>query len=170
VQKLVTALPSIKSGKVFRGILWILGEYVEGAGDIENALVEVRKVIGEIPIGASEQRALDEVSGDAEDSNGGGGEKKEKEKMSTRPKVLADGTYATETAYTTSTTAKLEAIQATTKPPLRSECVRVAVTPESATKAFALPIKRLSLLEISSPLLCWQLRWQNLLCASVNRR
>jgi coatomer subunit beta len=142
VQKLIGALPSIKSGKVFRGILWILGEYVEEAGNIEAALAELRKVIGEIPIGASEQRALDEVSGDAEGGGGGGGEKepsgqerereKEKEKGTekavARPKVLADGTYATETAYTSSATAKLEAIQATAKPPLRSECVRAAVT------------------------------------------
>ena len=52
---------------------------------------EIRKVIGEIPIGASEQRALDEANGGEEEKEkaaegaavpSGGG----------RPKVLADGT------------------------------------------------------------------------------
>jgi coatomer subunit beta len=34
--------------------------------------------------------------------------------------VLADGTYATETAYSSTTTARLEAVRAAAKPPLRS--------------------------------------------------
>ena len=123
VQKLIAALPSIKSGKVFRGILWILGEYVEDGANIEAVMAGVRKVIGEIPIGASEQRALDEAN---EETGENGSEKKEK--VASRPKVLADGTYATETAYTSSsTTAKLVAIQAATKPPLRSKCFQIAI-------------------------------------------
>ncbi|KAG0695021.1 hypothetical protein DFH29DRAFT_957099, partial [Suillus ampliporus] len=35
-----------------------------------------------------------------------------------RPKVLADGTYATETAYTSTGSARLEAVKAASKPPL----------------------------------------------------
>ncbi len=79
---------------------------------------EIRKVLGEIPILASEQRLLDEVNtGDGEAS-----EEKEKHKEGGgRPKVLADGTYATETAFTSAGTANLESVKAASKPPLRSE-------------------------------------------------
>jgi coatomer subunit beta len=122
LQKLIESLSSIKSGKVYRGVLWILGEYVENPKDIEATLAEVRNVIGEIPMGASEQRALDEAVGDSKEPN----EKveraeKEKEKTGSKPKVLADGTYASETAFASPLSAKLEAIQASSKPPLRSE-------------------------------------------------
>ncbi|KAH6911094.1 coatomer beta subunit [Coprinopsis sp. MPI-PUGE-AT-0042] len=115
--KLINTLGEIKSGKVFRGVLWILGEYTEGADNIQEAMREVRKVLGEIPILASEQKLLDEASGGGEDD-----EDKEKEKVvSTRPKVNADGTYATETAFTSSSaTARLEAVKAAAKPPLRT--------------------------------------------------
>lgn len=83
---------------------------------------EVRKVLGEIPILASEQRLLDAAGGDGDEDEE---KEKEKEKPKTegggRPKVLADGTYATETAYTSASVARLEAVKAAAKPPLRSE-------------------------------------------------
>jgi len=106
-------LTEIKSGKAFRGVLWILGEYVEGPSDIQVTFQEIRKVLGEIPILASEQRLLDEAGGDDE--------VKEEKKVDGggRPKVLADGTYATETAYSSAGSARLEAIKAASKPPLR---------------------------------------------------
>ena len=93
-------------------MLWILGEYAESVPEIQQTFQELRKVLGEMPILASEQRLLDEAN--AEDE-----EKKEEVKTETsKPKVLADGTYATETAFTT---AKLEAVKAAAKPPLRSK-------------------------------------------------
>ena len=49
-------------------------------------------------------------------------EKKDETKTygpTTKPRVLADGTYATETAFTSTQTAKLEAVRAASKPPLR---------------------------------------------------
>jgi len=121
-EKLISTLSEIKSGKVFRGILWILGEYVESVSDIQSTMREVRKVLGEIPILASEQRLLDAAGGDGEEEQK---EKEKEEKPKTegggRPKVLADGTYATETAYTSASAARLEAVKAAAKPPLRSE-------------------------------------------------
>jgi coatomer subunit beta len=120
--KLIATLPEVKSGKVFRGVLWILGEYVESMSDIQGVMREVRKVLGEIPILASEQRLLD----DSPEESTEGGEEKEKEKEKAkaegggRPRVLADGTYATETAYTSTSSAKLEAVRAAAKPPLRT--------------------------------------------------
>ncbi|RXW23073.1 hypothetical protein EST38_g2770 [Candolleomyces aberdarensis] len=119
-QKLINTLTEIKSGKVFRGVLWIIGEYTESAEDIQSAMREIRKVLGEIPILASEQRLLDEANGVADAE---GGEDKEKEKAAaaaSRPKVNADGTYVTETAFSSSASARLEAVKAAAKPPLRT--------------------------------------------------
>ncbi|TFK67569.1 Coatomer, beta subunit [Pluteus cervinus] len=114
-EKLIQTLSEIKSGKVFRGVLWILGEYVEAVSDIQIALQAIRKVLGEIPILASEQRLLDEASTEVVE------EDKDKPKTeSTRPKVLADGTYATETAFSSTSAARLDAVKAATKPPLRA--------------------------------------------------
>jgi coatomer subunit beta len=119
-EKLISTLSEIKSGKVFRGVLWILGEYVESITDIQSTMREIRKVIGEIPILASEQRLLDAAGGGGDEE-----EEKEKEKPKegggSRPKVLADGTYATESAYTSTSTARLEAVKSAAKPPLRSK-------------------------------------------------
>lgn len=83
--------------------------------DIKAVLRELRKCLGELPIVGSEQRLLDEASageqpkaeGEEKESGGGG-----------RPKVLADGTYATETAFAA---AKLESVKAAAKPPLRGQ-------------------------------------------------
>ncbi|KAG1837844.1 armadillo-type protein [Suillus subalutaceus] len=110
----VSFVRDIKSGKAFRGVLRILGEYVEGLSDIQATFQDIRKVLGEIPILASEQRLLDETGGEED--------KKEDKKVegSGRPKVLADGTYATETAYTNATSTRLEAVKAASKPPLRA--------------------------------------------------
>ncbi|OCH95747.1 coatomer protein [Obba rivulosa] len=113
-EKLIQTLREIKSGKVYRGVLWILGEYAENIEDIQDTFRELRKVLGEIPILASEQRLLEETS--AEDE-----EKDDQPKMETsKPRVLADGTYATETAFTSSSNAHLEAVKAAAKPPLRT--------------------------------------------------
>ncbi|KAF7323176.1 Coatomer protein [Mycena chlorophos] len=110
--RLTEKLPEIKSGKVFRGVLWILGEYIETVEDIQSFMQETRKVLGEIPILASEQKLLD-------DANAGDEDEASSPKVETggRPKVLADGTYATETAYSVT---KLEAVRAASKPPLRT--------------------------------------------------
>ncbi|PIL31535.1 hypothetical protein GSI_06237 [Ganoderma sinense ZZ0214-1] len=114
-EKLTQTLPEIRSGKVYRGVLWILGEYAEQTAEIQEVFRELRKVLGEIPILASEQRLLEEAS--AED----GEEKKEEVKTeASKPKVLADGTYATETAFTSVSSARLEAVKAAAKPPLRA--------------------------------------------------
>ena len=89
--------------------------------DIQSTMREVRKVLGEIPILASEQRLLDAAGGEGEEEEK---EKEEKPKSEggRKPRVLADGTYATETAYSTSASvARLEAVKAAAKPPLRSE-------------------------------------------------
>ena len=121
-EHLIQTLSDVKSGKVFRGVLWILGEYVENAPEILEAFQEVRKVIGEVPILASEQRLLDASNPEQEETKDEVG-KKEAVSSGGRPKVLTDGTYATETAYTSVSASRLEAIKSAAKPPLRSTFV-----------------------------------------------
>lgn len=55
VDKLLATMAEIKSGKVFRGALWIVGEYGNTVEDIKETMMQIRNVMGEIPILASEQ-------------------------------------------------------------------------------------------------------------------
>lgn len=93
IHKLVKSLPEVKSGKVYRGALWILGEYSEDESAVKEAWKFLRSSIGEVPILASEKKQLE------------GGSDTETEETISKPKkgpvVLPDGTYATETALTT---------------------------------------------------------------------
>ena len=120
MRKPISSLSEIKSGKFFRGFIWTLGEYVESASDIQSTMREVMKVLGEIPILASEQRLLDTAGGDGEEEEKGK-EEKPKTEGGGRPRVLADGTCATETAYTSVSAARLEAVKVAAKPLLRCE-------------------------------------------------
>ena len=120
VERLVSTLGEVRAGKVYRGSLWIVGEYSLQENDIRDAWKRIRASLGEIPILASEQRLLDEASEEKEEP---------KEQVNGHPKsaptgsrkVLADGTYATESALTSDSAAqaKLEAVKAAQKPPLR---------------------------------------------------
>jgi len=121
VERLVSTLGEVRAGKVYRGALWIVGEYSLQENDIKEAWKRIRASLGEIPILASEQRLLDEHTNDSEEPkeqvNG-----HSKAAPTGSRKVLADGTYATESALTTDSAAakaKLEAVKAAQKPPLR---------------------------------------------------
>ncbi|KAL4766243.1 coatomer subunit beta [Aspergillus foveolatus] len=115
VNRLVSTLSEVRAGKVYRGVLWVVGEYSLEESDIREAWKKIRASLGEIPILASEQRLLEEVPEDTlpkEQINGHG---------KSAPKVLADGTYATESALTSQSAAaaRLQAVKAAQKPPLR---------------------------------------------------
>jgi coatomer subunit beta len=121
VERLVSTLSEVRAGKVYRGALWVVGEYSLEPNDIREAWKRIRASLGEIPILASEQRLLDEVPEEHPET---------KEQVNGHPKpsaptgsrkVLADGTYATESALTSQSaaSAKLEAVKAAQKPPLR---------------------------------------------------
>ena len=121
VERLLSSLSEVRAGKVYRGALWIVGEYCLDANDIREAWKRIRASLGEIPIVASEQRLLEEVpNGEAKEAKETNGQPKHSEPTGSR-KVLADGTYATESALTSesSAKAKLEAVKAAQKPPLR---------------------------------------------------
>lgn len=121
VQRLVVTLGEVRAGKVYRGIMWIIGEYSLEEKDIIAAWKRIRASLGEIPILASEQQLLKDQDGDdKKDEDHVNGDSKSAQPSGSR-KVLADGTYATETALTSqsSAAAKLEAVKAAQKPPLR---------------------------------------------------
>ncbi|KAI1430413.1 Coatomer, beta subunit [Xylaria sp. FL1777] len=121
VGRLVDTLSEVRAGKVYRGIVWIVGEYSLEENDIRDAWKKIRASLGEIPILASEQRLLDNVDGQNEqEQEQVNGHSKPAQPSGSR-RVLADGTYATETALTSASTtaARLEAVKAAQKPPLR---------------------------------------------------
>jgi coatomer subunit beta len=104
--------------------------------EIQKAINEIRTVIGEVPILASEQVRLGDGVGfrgvwpnlpqrlldEAEAADDQPVEKKpEEEATITKTRVLADGTYATETVYTSAAAqARLDQVKAAAKPPLRA--------------------------------------------------
>lgn len=121
VERLVSTLSEVRAGKVYRGSLWIVGEYSLEEKDIRDAWKRIRASLGEIPIVASEQRLLDEQpDGEAELNGHTNGDAKAAQPTGSR-KVLADGTYATESALTSnaSVKAKLDAVKSAQNPPLR---------------------------------------------------
>ena len=119
IERLMLTLSEVRSGKVYRGALWIVGEYCVDQKDIREVWKRIRASLGEIPILASEQRLLDEHLEGTETVEPVAGSRPAAPTGSR--KVLADGTYATESALTSesNTAAKLEAVKSASKPPLR---------------------------------------------------
>ncbi len=114
IQKLLDSFSEIKAGRVYRGALWILGEYCLTQESIEGAFSQLRKAIGEVPIVAAEQRLLDEANQDKE-------EVPQEVKAAPKMRVLADGTYATESALASKPSGmKLDDLRKSQKPPLRA--------------------------------------------------
>ncbi|KAI8461380.1 coatomer beta subunit [Phakopsora pachyrhizi] len=124
IEKLLSTFGDIKSGKVFRGALWIVGEYCatqEGESILLPTFRQIRQVIGEIPILASEQRLLEAAEAESgEDAAGEESNRNSKTGPTTTTKVLADGTYATETTFSVTASANLDKVKAQFKPPLRA--------------------------------------------------
>ncbi|KAF2859839.1 Coatomer, beta subunit [Piedraia hortae CBS 480.64] len=115
ISRLVETLAEVRAGKVYRGILWIVGEYALEEKDVRDAWKRIRASIGEVPIVASEARLLQEPEEEEAEPV------KAKAEPTGSRKILADGTYATESALTSQSAAKsrLDAVRAAQKPPLR---------------------------------------------------
>lgn len=107
VSRLLHTIETVRASSVYRGALWIIGEYALEEHDIQEAWVHIRKSLGEIPILSSERRHLSDGDEDAEAP---------KPTEHHKPKVLADGTYATETAFTSEAHEEHKA----NRPPLRN--------------------------------------------------
>ncbi|KAH8305356.1 hypothetical protein KR044_007822, partial [Drosophila immigrans] len=113
IKHLIEAFPQIKSSKIHRAAVWILGEYVEGAQILE-VIAAIQQTLGDIPMVEAEQRRL------------AGDQNEEQQQQQQQPtgeatnatnssnKVTSDGTYATQSAYSLAPVAKKEK-----RPPLR---------------------------------------------------
>ncbi|ORY75426.1 adaptin N terminal region-domain-containing protein [Protomyces lactucae-debilis] len=114
IERLLLTLAELKAARVYRAALWVIGEYCDTEADIRAAWKQIRASIGEVPMLAAEQRLLDKQGAPEEASTDlvtG---------TSSKPRVLADGTYATESAMTDAAKdARLEAVKASAKPPMR---------------------------------------------------
>ncbi|KAL3881649.1 hypothetical protein ACJMK2_028061 [Sinanodonta woodiana] len=105
VSKLLEVFPTIKAMKIHRAALWILGEYCNTAEDIQSVMTLIRQSLGEIPIVDDEmKKAAGEVQED--DTQMGG---------TVQKLVTADGTYASQSAFSTVAPVKKEV----SRPPLR---------------------------------------------------
>ncbi|XP_034485446.1 coatomer subunit beta [Drosophila innubila] len=129
IKHLIEAFPQIKSSKIHRAAVWILGEYVEGAQILE-VIAAIQQTLGEIPMVDAEQRRLagdqteeqlqqqqqqgSAAGGDATTATTGSGTGTGITNSISSNKVTSDGTYATQSAYSLAPVAKKEK-----RPPLR---------------------------------------------------
>lgn len=97
VEKLLEVFPHIRSVKVHRAALWILGEYATTREDIEAFMSRIRAALGELPLLETENKRQ-------------AGEKSEDGTTPTAPAqlVTSDGTYATQSAFSAASTSNKE--------------------------------------------------------------
>lgn len=93
-EKLIETFPAVRSVKVHRAALWILGEYINTSKEILEVIEVVNQTIGEIPIVEAEQRKL---AGEEEQTDPN--KQVNSTTVTTTTKVTSDGTYATQSAF-----------------------------------------------------------------------
>jgi coatomer subunit beta len=95
LQRLLDSFYTIRSSRVCGTCLWIIGEYSTSSAQIEEAFVTLKASLGPTPFFAPKAvEGADKENGGGE---AGGGDSGEGGAVK-RPAVLADGTYATQTA------------------------------------------------------------------------
>ncbi|KAJ1664962.1 coatomer subunit beta [Coemansia sp. RSA 1646] len=123
IQHLVTSFLDFRTGKVLRGALWILGEYVDSADEVRDVWTKLREAIGELPLLAAEQRELEaerDKDGENASSSADATAASQPASSSASRRILADGTYATESSLTAKTADTQAALKLDSKPPLRA--------------------------------------------------
>eukprot|EP01119_Soliformovum_irregulare_P008401 TRINITY_DN2151_c0_g1_i1.p1 TRINITY_DN2151_c0_g1~~TRINITY_DN2151_c0_g1_i1.p1 ORF type:complete len:947 (+),score=306.48 TRINITY_DN2151_c0_g1_i1:94-2934(+) len=93
ITKLLETLNQIKSSKVFRSSLWIIGEYSNTPDEIDAVFTAIREVLGPLPLVTEEQEEEEKQRQEAAAKA-----KESKPVVSSRPVLNADGTYATQSA------------------------------------------------------------------------
>lgn len=111
VEKLLESFPSIKSTKIHRSAMWILGEYAASAKEVIEVFDVIQQTLGEVPIVEIEQKKLSsENNAEGEQQNGTG----TNPVVTASTKITSDGTYATQSAFSVPLAPKKE-----NRPPLR---------------------------------------------------
>jgi len=93
-RRLLECLCQIKSSKVYRTALWIIGEYSNTPDDIDNVFTTLKEALGELPLVSEEVEEEKEVQKDIQKDV----IPKKEVKSSAINKILPDGTYATQSA------------------------------------------------------------------------
>ena len=98
--KLLETFAAIKSLKIVRGSLWILGEYCESAEDIQSLITLVRQSLGDLPIVDDELKIASGANGDdASDELILRSNTNATSAVTGGQLVTADGTYASQSAF-----------------------------------------------------------------------
>ncbi|CCU97609.1 unnamed protein product [Malassezia sympodialis ATCC 42132] len=111
--KLISSFSDFRNGKVYRGALWVVGDYCMSINSVNEAMQQIRQVLGEVPILAAEERAAEQTEQPSVED-----EPSSAPRTVPTTRVRADGTYATESALTVE--APIEKPSSRSKPPLRS--------------------------------------------------
>lgn len=98
VEKLLEVFPHIRSVRVHRAALWILGEYATSKEDIEAVMSRIRAALGELPLLEAENKRQ---TGEKSQEEGNG-------QTAPAQLVTSDGTYATQSAFSTTSARKTE--------------------------------------------------------------
>ncbi|KAI5703002.1 hypothetical protein M8J75_006605 [Diaphorina citri] len=107
IEQLLDAFASIKSVKIHRAALWILGEYSTSPDDIQAIMNVTRQALGEVPIVEDElKKAAGEKTDELDQQTG---------QQHVSKLVTSDGTYATQSAFNTASVQK----KGEARPPLR---------------------------------------------------
>lgn len=110
IEKLLEIFSAIKSVKIYRAAIWILGEYCKSIEDLQAVMTLIRQSLGELPIVEDEKHQL------LAEAGGETNEQPTAPNTGVQRLVTADGTYATQSALvsTSSNTMKKD------RPVLRS--------------------------------------------------
>ena len=112
IQKLLEIFSQIKSVKILRGIIWLLGEYCDDVEDVQSVLTLIRQSLGDLPIVDDEiKRASGEIKDDDDQSRTAG---------SVQQLVTADGTYATQSAFSSASTVTKKSDAESSRPLFRN--------------------------------------------------
>jgi len=95
LQKLLDVFPTIKSLKIVRSALWILGEYCTDKQHILHFMEELDRCMGQYPIVEAE---IKKAAGEEEEKAAEEEKSEEPKKKSSGARVTADGTYVTQSA------------------------------------------------------------------------
>lgn len=114
VEKLLESFPAIRSTKIHRSAMWILGEYAASAKEVIEVFDVIQQTLGEVPIVEMEQKKLTAENGSENEQQNGMSPTAPTATTTTTTKITSDGTYATQSAFSVPTIAKKE-----NRPPLR---------------------------------------------------
>ncbi|KAI1727742.1 coatomer beta subunit appendage platform domain-containing protein [Ditylenchus destructor] len=98
MHQLLDVFPLIRNANIYRSALWILGEYSDNTEVISKVFELVKASLGEVPIVESETREHEETGEITVE------QKSTKNEAKPKQLVTADGTYATQSAFSSTTT------------------------------------------------------------------